>query len=85
MFPSAKEKEALPRCLLPANRKLKVIDCVLNFESVRELSLCLSSTIQRELIMTFLSGEGMNSTISGIDAVLKVQKPANDWEWYICR
>ena len=37
MFPSAKEKEALPRCLLPANRKLKVIDCVLNFESVREL------------------------------------------------
>ena len=73
MFPSAKEKEALPRCLLPANRKLKVIDCVLNFESVREL------------IMTFLSGEGMNSTISGIDAVLKVQKPANDWEWYVCR
>ena len=31
------------------------------------------------------SGEGMNSTISGIDAVLKVQKPANDWEWYVCR
>ena len=27
----------------------------------------------------------MNSTISGIDAVLKVQKPANDWEWYVCR
>jgi len=29
--------------------------------------------------------DGMNSTISGIDAVLKVQKPANDWEWYVCR
>ena len=29
--------------------------------------------------------EGMDSTISGIDAVLKVQKPANDWEWYVCR
>merc|ERR1719414_2716832 len=29
--------------------------------------------------------DGMNSTISGIDAVLKVQKPANDWEWYMCR
>ena len=28
---------------------------------------------------------GMNSTISGIDAVLKVQKPANDWEWMVCR
>ena len=27
----------------------------------------------------------MDSTISGIDAVLKVQKPANDWEFYICK
>merc|ERR1719158_1839607 len=26
----------------------------------------------------------MDCTISGIDAVLKVQKPANDWEFYIC-
>ena len=26
-----------------------------------------------------------NCTISGIDAVLKVQKPANDWEFYICQ
>merc|ERR1719319_966692 len=25
-----------------------------------------------------------DSTIAGIDAVLKVQKPANEWEWYIC-
>jgi len=27
----------------------------------------------------------INCTISGIDAVLKVQKPANDWEFYICQ
>eukprot|EP00092_Neocalanus_flemingeri_P017494 GFUD01018923.1.p1 GENE.GFUD01018923.1~~GFUD01018923.1.p1 ORF type:complete len:1477 (+),score=489.36 GFUD01018923.1:88-4518(+) len=27
----------------------------------------------------------MNCTISGIDAVLKVQKPANDWEFYMCK
>jgi len=27
----------------------------------------------------------MDCTISGIDAVLKVQKPANDWEWYMCK
>jgi len=26
----------------------------------------------------------MNCTIAGIDAVLKVQKPANEWEWYMC-
>jgi len=26
----------------------------------------------------------MDCTITGIDAVLKVQKPANDWEFYIC-
>lgn len=26
----------------------------------------------------------MDCTISGIDAVLKVQKPANDWEFYVC-
>ena len=26
----------------------------------------------------------MNCTIAGIDAVLKVQSPANEWEWYIC-
>jgi len=25
-----------------------------------------------------------DSTIAGIDAVLKVQKPANEWEWYLC-
>jgi len=28
--------------------------------------------------------DDMNCTIAGIDAVLKVQKPANEWEWYIC-
>eukprot|EP00090_Calanus_glacialis_P045458 TRINITY_DN8444_c0_g1_i3.p1 TRINITY_DN8444_c0_g1~~TRINITY_DN8444_c0_g1_i3.p1 ORF type:complete len:1504 (-),score=632.87 TRINITY_DN8444_c0_g1_i3:217-4728(-) len=27
----------------------------------------------------------MDCTISGIDAVLKVQKPANDWEFYMCK
>jgi len=27
----------------------------------------------------------VNCTISGIDAVLKVQKPARDWEFYICK
>jgi len=27
----------------------------------------------------------MDCTISGIDAVLKVQKPANDWEFYVCK
>ena len=26
----------------------------------------------------------LDCTIAGIDAVLKVQKPANDWEFYIC-
>eukprot|EP00088_Acartia_fossae_P059949 TRINITY_DN716_c0_g1_i8.p1 TRINITY_DN716_c0_g1~~TRINITY_DN716_c0_g1_i8.p1 ORF type:complete len:924 (-),score=191.92 TRINITY_DN716_c0_g1_i8:570-3293(-) len=30
------------------------------------------------------SDDMMNCTIAGIDAVLKVQKPANEWEWYIC-
>ena len=28
--------------------------------------------------------DDMDCTISGIDAVLKVQKPANDWEFYVC-
>merc|ERR1719350_1025238 len=28
--------------------------------------------------------DDLDCTISGIDAVLKVQKPANDWEFYIC-
>jgi len=28
--------------------------------------------------------DGLDCTIAGIDAVLKVQKPANEWEWYIC-
>jgi len=27
----------------------------------------------------------INCTISGIDAVLKVQKPARDWEFYVCK
>merc|ERR1712130_125669 len=27
----------------------------------------------------------MDCTIAGIDAVLKVQKPARDWEFYICK
>merc|ERR1719357_1306563 len=27
----------------------------------------------------------MDCTISGIDAVLKVQKPANNWEFYVCK
>jgi len=29
-------------------------------------------------------GSEMDCTIAGIDAVLKVQRPANEWEWYIC-
>ena len=28
--------------------------------------------------------DDMDCTIAGIDAVLKVQKPANDWEFYLC-
>ena len=43
MFLSAKEREVLPRFLLPANRRLKVIVRALNwkqsFESVRELRI----------------------------------------------
>ena len=27
----------------------------------------------------------IDCTISGIDAVLKVQKPARDWEFYVCK
>ena len=28
--------------------------------------------------------DDMDCTIAGIDAVLKVQRPANDWEFYVC-
>ena len=53
-------------------------------EDVFYISECKGEGGYAKVYAAMRQDNDMDCTISGIDAVLKVQKPANDWEFYIC-
>merc|ERR1719232_579254 len=53
-------------------------------EDVFYVSECKGEGGYAKVFAATRQDDDMDCTITGIDAVLKVQKPANDWEFYIC-
>ena len=70
------QRGALPNIRVRGNVRLG--------EDVFYISECKGEGGYAKVYAATRQDNDMDCTISGIDAVLKVQKPANDWEFYIC-